>query len=236
MLAMIMWTISHRRNQLRTSRKEFPLSQVLPSATLALSDFQWADPSSPSRSLSSTASQVRQTPPSDGAYKINFDGVTFQDIEKAGLGVVIWNSQGQAIASLSEQKFLPFSSDIVEALAAARALSFAYELGLTSFILVGDLETIIKELKADVDSFSPFGHILASAKSSIAINNCISFSHVRGLGNFITHNLTKYTRHNKGFSVQTKDILLHLFPVLFTNHSRFFFFNYIHSISYQKKY
>lgn len=56
-------------------------------------------------------------------------GPTFIDIDKAGLGVIICNDHGQAIASLSEQIQLPFSSDLVEALAAVRAISFAQELG-----------------------------------------------------------------------------------------------------------
>lgn len=84
-----------------------------------------------------------------------------KNIGKAGLGVVIRNSHGQAIASLSEQAPQPYSSDIVKAMAAARAISFAHELGFTSYIIEGDSETVIKALQADDDSLSPFGHILA---------------------------------------------------------------------------
>ena len=82
-----------------------------------------------------------------------------KNIGKASLGVVIRNSHGQAIASLSEQAI--DSSDIVEAMAAARAISFAHELGFTSYIIEGDSETVIKALQANDDSLSPFGHILA---------------------------------------------------------------------------
>ena len=39
--------------------------------------------------------------------------------------MVIRDNQGQTIAALSEQIPLPFSSDVVEALAVARAISFA---------------------------------------------------------------------------------------------------------------
>ena len=84
-----------------------------------------------------------------------------KNIGKAGLGVVIRNSHGQAIASLSEQAPQPYSSDIVKAMAAARAISFAHELGFTSYTIEGDSETVIKALQADDDSLSPFGHILA---------------------------------------------------------------------------
>ena len=63
---------------------------------------------------------------------------------KAGLGVVIRNNRGQALASLSKQASLPFSLDITEAMVAARAISFAQGLGLTSFTLEGDSANIIK--------------------------------------------------------------------------------------------
>ena len=91
---------------------------------------------------------------------------TFKEICKAGLGVVIWNSLGQPIASLSELVNLPYSSDIVEAMAASRAIYFSQEIGLNSFILEGDSEVVIKCLKSDDNSFSPFGYILAVAKAT----------------------------------------------------------------------
>ncbi|KAL0016822.1 hypothetical protein SO802_003891, partial [Lithocarpus litseifolius] len=72
---------------------------------------------------------------------------TFKEIHKAGLGVVIRNSLGQPIASLSELVNLPYSSDIVEAMAAARAIYFAQEIGLNSFIIEGDSEAVIKCLR-----------------------------------------------------------------------------------------
>ena len=71
-------------------------------------------------------------------FKLNFDGASFLELGKAGLGVAVHDSQGNVIASLSKQAPLPFSSDIVEAMAAARALVFAQELGLADSVLEGD--------------------------------------------------------------------------------------------------
>ena len=86
---MVMWTIWYWRNQLRISCKEFPLLQVIPQATQALADFLRTDPVSPARSSVHTSSWVRWSPPLEGSIKINFNGATFQDSGKAGLGVVI---------------------------------------------------------------------------------------------------------------------------------------------------
>ena len=63
--------------------------------------------------------------PQPNCFKLNFDEAIFPELGKAGLGVVINDSQGIVIASLLEQAPLPFSSNIVEAMAAARALVFA---------------------------------------------------------------------------------------------------------------
>ncbi|XP_075636769.1 uncharacterized protein LOC142609006 [Castanea sativa] len=132
--------------------------------------------------------------------KVNFDGATFRDIGRVGIGVVIRDSAGQAIASLSEQVHLPHSFDIVKALAIARAISFALELGFSSFILEGDSEAVIKSLTTE--DVSPFGHILALAKGNTNSSSGISFSYIHKLGNSIAHNLTKHARHTNTNKVQ----------------------------------
>lgn len=109
---------------------------------------------------------------------MNFDGATFKELNKVGLSVVIQNSLGQPIASLSEMVNLPYSSNIVEAMVAARAIYFTQELALTSFILEGDSGIVIKSLRSDDNSFSPFGHILAAAKAATETSCCISFFHI----------------------------------------------------------
>ena len=157
-------------------------------------------------------------PPSNGYLKINFDGATFKDIGKAGLGLVIRKSYGQAIASLLEHAPLPYSYDIVEAMATAKAISFAHELSFTSYIIKGDSEIGIKALQADDISLFPFGHILAFTKPTIDANDNISYYHVRRVGNSVAHNLAKHARHVKGFLVWMKDVSPHLFSVLFTDH------------------
>ena len=78
---------------------------------------------------------------------------------------------------------------MVEALAAARATSFALEIGLSSVILEGDAQAAIKILNSEEESFSPFGHIRALAKH-LTNTSRISCTHVRRIGNSIAHNLT----------------------------------------------
>lgn len=107
---------------------------------------------------------------------------------------------------------LPFSSDMVEALAAARATSFAFEIGLSSFILEGNAEAVIKILTSKEESFPPFGHILTSAKHMTDTNR-IFFSRVLRLGNFVAHNLIKHARHISSYKIWIEDVPPHLYYV-----------------------
>ena len=128
-----------------------------------------------------TSQMVTSSP---NSLKVNFDGATFKDIGRDGLGVVVRDNQGQALASLSEWVPFPSSSDLVEALVAVQAISFALEIGCLSFILEGDFERVINTLSNNEDSLSPFGHILDLAKALIE-SSCISFFHICWLGNSV---------------------------------------------------
>ncbi|XP_050249116.1 uncharacterized protein LOC126696411 [Quercus robur] len=150
--------------------------------------------------------------------KANFDGALFRDIRKAGIGVIVRDSNGQAIATLSEQASIPFSPEIAEAMAAARALSFVQGLGFTSFILEGDSANVINTLKSEETSLSIYGHILSSAKSMLVAGSCVSFSHVRRSGNNVAHNLAKHARHVRSFSVWTENAPPHPDYVFLTDH------------------
>ena len=68
--------------------------------------------------------------PSFACFKINFNGATFVVENKSGIGVVIWDSQGMVIASLSQLLHQAFQANEVKALAAVRVLEFASELGI----------------------------------------------------------------------------------------------------------
>ncbi|KAL0002250.1 hypothetical protein SO802_016031 [Lithocarpus litseifolius] len=128
-----------------------------------------------------------------------------------------WLFNHKVLASLSEQIQLPYSSDLVEAMVAVKAISFAADLGFSRFILEGDSELIIKALRNKEATLAPFGHILDAAKNSTDVN-CISFSHIRRLGNAVAHNLAKHARHVAGLKVWMEDVPPHLYSVLLTDH------------------
>ena len=68
--------------------------------------------------------------PASGLFKVNFDGALLKEQACAGLGVVIRDSTGLTIGALSQKIRHPGSMDMVEALAARKAVVFAKELCL----------------------------------------------------------------------------------------------------------
>ena len=79
--------------------------------------------------------------------KINFDGAVFSASNMFGIGVVIWDSNGAVLASCSQKIPQAYKVEEIEALAALKALSFAFELGFRSAILEGDSLGLIQALK-----------------------------------------------------------------------------------------
>ncbi|KAL0008796.1 hypothetical protein SO802_010298 [Lithocarpus litseifolius] len=145
--------------------------------------------------------QVRWQPPPVTKFKVNFDGVVFKEDKRAGLGIVIRNHQGQVLTSFSENIALLPSIEDVEALAAVRAMSFAAELGVSSTIIEGDSEVVIKALKSEEESLSTYGHLIAAARQFTDGFSSLSFTHTRRLGNILAHNLARHARHVSGYLV-----------------------------------
>ena len=109
---------------------------------------------------------------------------------------------------------LPHSEAAVEAMVAIKALSFAQKLNLSSIILEGDLEIVIKALKSEDESFSSRGHLIAEAKLFFDFFHYFSLSHICRQTNSVAHNFTGHARHVNGLLVWMKDVPPHLNSIL----------------------
>ena len=142
----------------------------------------------------SRSDPIHQKPPRSPYCKINFDGAIFQDLNMAGISVVIRNSDGQVIGTLSDKINLPASVNDVEALACRKAISFALELGVENVVLERDSETIIQALNADSTCASSFGHIIKDIRVLALDFDSICFSHVKRQGNTVANSLAKLAK------------------------------------------
>ena len=90
--------------------------------------------------------KVYWKPSTQPLFKVNFDGVVFNDVEKAGTRVVIQDNMGLVLASMSYS--VPFANSVVmvEAIVVVKALTFAKDIGLHFIVLEGDSELIMNSL------------------------------------------------------------------------------------------
>ena len=123
--------------------------------------------------------------------KVNYDGAIFQNSYDAGLGVVIRDHTGQAIAALSQKIKYPHSVEATEGLAARRAVQFVVDLGLSEAKFEGDSTTITEALSSGSYNQAVFGSIIEDARSLARRMHCHFFSHVKRSGNVVAHTLAR---------------------------------------------
>ena len=86
-------------------------------------------------------------PPKPDLAKINFDGAMFNKWDEAGIGVIIRNPKGEVMATLSEKIKKPPTIEILELLAAKRAMRFSLETRFHKSVFEGDWESVTKSLR-----------------------------------------------------------------------------------------
>ena len=188
LFSMVAWAIWNRRNNLRLGKPATPLNELVTQAQDRLREFQLYN--------FATITPVGRPPtrwqaPSSNTYKVNFDGTLFTAENSAGLGVVIRNSEGQVMLSLSEKTSLPFTAIEVEALATRRALKLALEIGFQQITLEGDSQILILALVNNTHSLSSFGHILKDIQFLASCFSKINYSHVRRHCNTVAYSLAR---------------------------------------------
>ena len=139
---------------------------------MKLADFLACQPSTTPVMGGRVNHRTRWQPPPADLMKINFNGAVFSSANAASIGVVIRNNSGEVIASCSQRWSQAYNSNEIEALVAAKAVSFATKIGITKAILEGDSLTIMKALSSDHSSLAPFGLLIDDVKLSIALLSC----------------------------------------------------------------
>ena len=127
--------------------------------------------------------------------KINYDGAMFGELDRAGLGVVIRSREGQVVAALSKQIAKPPTVEILELLAARRAVSFSADLVHTQCVCKGDSQSVVNALKGSNMDHSR-GHLIKDILSHSNSFQSISFAHVGRQGNAIAHALAQRARYS----------------------------------------
>ena len=96
------------------------------------------------------------------------------------------------MAALSQQIPLPTSMEMVEVLAAHRALVFAQELGFDKVIVERDSANTITSINGGHMDHSALGHVLLDIKRLFSSFSHISVKHINREGNCVAHKLARW--------------------------------------------
>lgn len=144
LFAMTCWSLWNRRKKVRMNEVVLAMERLFDQAVQLLQEFQNAHPAQP-KAVHPVRPPWKSLDPSE--LKTNFDEAVFDDLNSAGIGVVVRNSQGDIMAALSEQIPMPSSVLMLETLAARRAVLFIHELGFNSSSFECDSEVSINALR-----------------------------------------------------------------------------------------
>ena len=92
--------------------------------------------------------------------KTNFDGAMFGESEKARIGVVIRNFEGEVMAVLSEKIKKSPIVEILELLVAKRVVNNTLETGFNKSVTKGDSKSVINSLRHGCMENSQGGHLI----------------------------------------------------------------------------
>lgn len=143
----------------------------------------------------------RWKPSESDVYQVNYDGAIFGEQGRASIGVVIQNSEGAVMASLSQQVHLPTTVAQIKVMAARKAVEFALEIGLTKVIIEGDSDTIYRELNSTNPSLAMHGHVIEDIKLLVPSFVSYNFTHVCRQGNNVAHALARWAINSPNLTV-----------------------------------
>jgi hypothetical protein len=95
------------------------------------------------------------------------------------------------IATLSQKVRGPQTVEMIEALAARRAIIFAKEVGIDDVEFEGDAVNVICDLSCQVPIHTPYGLIIEDARAIHPNFQRPSLSHTRRSGNTVAHALAR---------------------------------------------
>nr|XP_023927696.1 uncharacterized protein LOC112039084 [Quercus suber] len=189
MFAILASQIWFRRNKLRLVEEVADLKLLNSMTRDALQEFQHANITAPKPPPAQ--SHTKWMPPPTDWVKVNFDGAVFQESGEAGLGTIIHNDHGLVMATLTQVIPLLTLVEMVEVLAAQRALIFAKELGFDHVILEGESKIAVQAMKREGYSATSFGYIFSNIKVLSTHFKCLVFWHTRRQGNKVAHSLAQ---------------------------------------------
>ncbi|CAI9785388.1 unnamed protein product [Fraxinus pennsylvanica] len=151
-----------------------------------------------SKARKTNNSQIRKhfkwKPPDFNFLKLNVDGATFKELDKAGIGAVLRDHSGQVIMAMSKIENSVEESEVIELLAIFRGMQFCANMGIHNLTVESDSKLVIEALQTDSMLNSSLGVLYHEGKRlATQFVNC-KYSHTFKECNMVAHKLARYAK------------------------------------------
>ena len=134
-------------------------------------------------------------PPTGSVYKLNFDVAIFDGTRSLGVGVIVRNSLGEVMASLSARGPTVANSEEAEALACRKVVEFAMDAGFMDLVIEGDNAVVMKAIASLRLDRSRLGHIYDDIRTlAVGFRSC-TIGCVNKSANSVAQSLTRFASH-----------------------------------------
>ena len=202
--AIMCWLLWHKRNHDRLHLPSEQYGQVWTRAQAFLQEYLTVNTEEKTQRPKPPSAQWK--PPVTNYYKLNFDGAIFKESNSGGIGVVIRDNTRLVIATLSQKVYGTHTAEMIEALAARRAVFFAKEVGIDDVEVEGDAETVMHDLSSSAPLHTPYGLVIEDTKALIQEFQRLTLSHTRRSGNSVAHALARRASDCNSFLVWLEEV------------------------------
>ena len=207
---MVTWGIWHQQNQVQNKKACCTSDQLTLQAKEKLAEYLAVLPSILPAPLKP---KEKWKPPDVSLVKINFDSAILRNENRSGIGMVVRTHTGVILASLALSISQALQPAKIEAIAAARALEFGHEIGLTEAILEGDSELIVNSLKTGRATMASVEPLIQDATLFLVLYMKLLCSHCRRNDNKLAHNLAGFSIHVPNYSAWMEEVPHNLLSV-----------------------
>ncbi|XP_040996078.1 uncharacterized protein LOC121242252 [Juglans microcarpa x Juglans regia] len=124
-------------------------------------------------------------------YELNFDATVDLKNRRIGIGIVVRDCNGEAMAAVCTRKDHVFSPFIAECLALKRSIELCKELGFWSVMMEGDAKGVIEAMLAEEKDVFENGQLIKDTKRLFAQGLHWTLGFIHREGNSVTHSLAR---------------------------------------------
>ncbi|XP_016725598.1 uncharacterized protein [Gossypium hirsutum] len=194
-----LWYIWFSRNQLIYGKNQMSGSEIARKIRNYLTELEAAKKDKPTFHTSDCYQQVFKR----GWATVHFDAAFDSQTFRSASGLIVWNGEGEILASLAVLHSNIEDSFTAEAHAGLQAITLGINLGINKMEIMGDAKTVIKKCKSSITDRSVIGAIIRDIRNRKICYQEIKFSFIPKAKNIYAHTIaTEALKRSESFYLE----------------------------------